>query len=426
MGICRQLKDEIYRCPPDPGARRPSAGRLAGHLVAGRRRRRPPHRRHRARPDRHEGAASPRSRHVVLLTSPVATRPSGAHGHLARRPVRPCWPGTTSRRAEAAWAMEQVLSGAATSAQLAGVRRRAAGQGGVGRRGGRPGGRHARARPTARLRPGRPAGGPRRRRAPGATGAHTVNISTMSALVCAAAGAPVVKHGNRAASSSTGTADVLEQLGVAIDLGPEGVVASVRRVGIGFCFAQTHHPAMRHAGPTRRELGVPTVFNILGPLTNPGGAPAALIGCANPTLAPVMADVLHRRGVRALVVRGEDGLDEISTAAPDPGLGRDDRPGGGGRARRRRPRRREHRPGAAPRRRQRPQRGAAAWPRSAPASRSAPDADRVAAIRDAVAVNASAAMVAHAAAVAAAVGAVARRARPDDSGRRAAAARSRA
>jgi anthranilate phosphoribosyltransferase len=142
---------------------------------------------------------------------------------------------------------------------------------------------------------------------------HSVNISTMTAIVCAAAGAPVVKHGNRAASSSTGTADVLEQLGVVIDLDPEGIATTVREVGIGFCFAQVHHPAMRHAGPTRRELGVPTVFNILGPLTNPGGATAGLIGCASVAMAPVMADVLARRGVRALVVRGDDGLDEIST-----------------------------------------------------------------------------------------------------------------
>jgi anthranilate phosphoribosyltransferase len=145
--------------------------------------------------------------------------------------------------------------------------------------------------------------------------ALTVNISTMAALVCAAAGAPVVKHGNRAASSATGTADVLEQVGVVIDLEPDAVATSLHRVGIGFCFAQVHHPAMRHAGPTRRELGVPTVFNILGPLTNPGGAKAALIGCASRTMAPVMADVLAQRGVRAIVVRGEDGLDEISTSA---------------------------------------------------------------------------------------------------------------
>ncbi len=142
---------------------------------------------------------------------------------------------------------------------------------------------------------------------------RSVNISTMTALVCAAAGAPIVKHGNRAASSATGTADVLEELGVAIDLDPVGVAECVAEPGIGFCFAQTHHPAMRHAGPTRRELGVPTVFNILGPLTNPAGAQAALIGCASPSMAPVMADVLCRRGVRALVVRGDDGLDEIST-----------------------------------------------------------------------------------------------------------------
>ena len=144
---------------------------------------------------------------------------------------------------------------------------------------------------------------------------NSVNISTMTALVCAAAGAPIVKHGNRAASSSTGTADVLEELGVRIDLDPAAVAECVRRAGIGFCFAQVHHPAMRHAGPTRRELGVPTVFNILGPLTNPGGAGAALIGCASAAMAPVMADVLARRGVRALVVRGDDGLDEISTTA---------------------------------------------------------------------------------------------------------------
>lgn len=143
---------------------------------------------------------------------------------------------------------------------------------------------------------------------------HSVNISTMSALVCAAAGVPVVKHGNRAASSSTGTADVLEELGIVIDLEPDEVAISVRDAGIGFCFAPVHHPAMRFAGPTRRELGVPTVFNILGPLTNPAGAGAALIGAASLALAPVMADVLLRRGVRALVVRGEDGLDEISTS----------------------------------------------------------------------------------------------------------------
>lgn len=140
----------------------------------------------------------------------------------------------------------------------------------------------------------------------------TVNISTMAAIVCAAAGATVVKHGNRAASSLTGTADVLEELGVRIELDPSAVATCVERVGIGFCFAPMHHPALRHALGVRRELGVPTVFNILGPLSNPAGAAAALIGSANQILAPVMAQTLADRGVRALVVRGDEGLDEIS------------------------------------------------------------------------------------------------------------------
>jgi anthranilate phosphoribosyltransferase len=142
----------------------------------------------------------------------------------------------------------------------------------------------------------------------------TVNISTMAAIVCATAGATVVKHGNRAASSLTGTADVLEELGLRIDLDPAAVAACVEQVGIGFCFAPMHHPALRHALGVRRELGVPTVFNILGPLSNPAGATAALIGSANVILAPVMAQTLADRGVRALVVRGDDGLDEISIA----------------------------------------------------------------------------------------------------------------
>ena len=142
---------------------------------------------------------------------------------------------------------------------------------------------------------------------------HSVNISTMSALVAAALGAPIIKHGNRAASSSTGTADVLEELGVQIMLEPSEVAECARRAGIGFCFAPIHHPAMRHVAPARRDLGVPTVFNLLGPLANPGGAQTGLIGCADALRAPVMADVLFRRGVKALVVRGDDGLDELST-----------------------------------------------------------------------------------------------------------------
>jgi len=143
--------------------------------------------------------------------------------------------------------------------------------------------------------------------------ANTVNISTMTALVVAACGIPVAKHGNRAASSQTGTADVLEELGVAIELSPEQVRQCVEQVGIGFAFAPRHHPAMRHVGPVRRELGIPTVFNILGPLSNPAGASAMLLGVADAQRAPIIAQVLAARGIRALVVRGDDGLDEIST-----------------------------------------------------------------------------------------------------------------
>ena len=149
----------------------------------------------------------------------------------------------------------------------------------------------------------------------GGDGSDSVNISTMASVVVAAAGAPVIKHGNRAATSATGSADALQALGVAIELGPEAVAECVRSVGIAFCFAPNYHPAFRFAGPTRRELGVPTVFNILGPLANPATPEAMLVGCARAESAPVMAQVLADRGTRALVVRGDDGLDEISIGA---------------------------------------------------------------------------------------------------------------
>jgi anthranilate phosphoribosyltransferase len=145
---------------------------------------------------------------------------------------------------------------------------------------------------------------------------HTVNISTMAAVVVAAAGAPVVKHGNRAASSAAGSADVLEALGVAVDLAPSLVGECLVQAGIVFCFAPVFHPGMRHAAVTRRELGVATVFNVLGPLANPARPAAQVVGCADPRLAPVMAQALLDRGTRAVVVRGEDGLDELSTHAP--------------------------------------------------------------------------------------------------------------
>jgi anthranilate phosphoribosyltransferase len=146
--------------------------------------------------------------------------------------------------------------------------------------------------------------------------AHTVNISTMAAIVVAASGVRVVKHGNRAASSSCGAADLLEELGIPLDLGPAEVARCVTEVGIGFCFAARFHPGMRHAGVPRREMGVPTFFNFLGPLTNPAQPTAAAVGCADVRMAGVMAEVFARRGDSVLVMRGEDGLDEFTTTAP--------------------------------------------------------------------------------------------------------------
>jgi anthranilate phosphoribosyltransferase len=148
----------------------------------------------------------------------------------------------------------------------------------------------------------------------GGDGAQTVNISTMAAIVTAAAGVPVAKHGNRAASSASGTADVLEALGVVIDLPAESVARCVREAGIGFFFAPVFHPGFRHAAAPRRELGIGTVFNFLGPLTNPARPVAGAIGCADTRMAPVVAAVLAARGNRALVFRGDDGLDELTTA----------------------------------------------------------------------------------------------------------------
>ena len=148
----------------------------------------------------------------------------------------------------------------------------------------------------------------------GGDGANTVNLSTMAAIVVAAAGVPVVKHGNRSVGSRAGGADTLEALGVRIDLGPHEVARSVAEVGIGFCFAPRFHPSYRHASAARREIGVPTVFNLLGPLTNPARPRSGLIGCAFAELAEVMAGVLAQRHNSVLVVRGDDGLDELTTA----------------------------------------------------------------------------------------------------------------
>jgi anthranilate phosphoribosyltransferase len=145
---------------------------------------------------------------------------------------------------------------------------------------------------------------------------NSINISTLAALVVAGAGGRVAKHGNRASSSQCGSADVLEALGIKIDLGPTGVAACVREVGIGFMFAPRFHPAMRHAGPVRREIGIRTVFNVLGPLANPAGVRRYLLGVPSVTLGGTMARALVELGAeRALVVYGTDGLDEISPSA---------------------------------------------------------------------------------------------------------------
>jgi anthranilate phosphoribosyltransferase len=216
--------------------------------------------------------------------------------------------GTDLTRQDTAWVMDRVMTGNATSAQLAGfaVALRAKG---------------ATATEVAGLADSM-LGHAVRVHAPvravdivgtGGDRANTVNISTMAAVVTAAAGAAVVKHGNRAASSQCGAADLLEALGVVITAPAADVEASVREVGIGFCFAPVYHPSFRHAAVPRRELGIPTVFNFLGPLTNPAQPAAGAIGCGNLAMAPVLADVFAGRGADVLLFRGDDGLDELTT-----------------------------------------------------------------------------------------------------------------
>jgi anthranilate phosphoribosyltransferase len=240
-------------------------------------------------------------------------------GPTAARPVpdgRRGWPavlgalmrGESLTAEDTAWAMGEVMSGEASPAQLASfaVLLRAKGET-PAELAGLVGAMLAHAGPVDVPRPALDVVGT------GGDRAHTVNISTMAALVAAGAGARVVKHGNRAASSACGAADLLEALGVAIDLAGPGVGRCVDEAGIGFCFAPVFHPGMRHASGPRRELGVPTVFNFLGPLTNPARPAAAAVGCADERMAPVMAAVLAGRGDTALVFRGDDGLDELTT-----------------------------------------------------------------------------------------------------------------
>jgi anthranilate phosphoribosyltransferase len=212
---------------------------------------------------------------------------------------------------QAAWAMDQIMTGTATPAQIAAF--------GVSMKMKRPTPaevteladtmlKHSRRVPTAQI-----GNDTVDVVGTGGDGANTVNLSTMAAIVVAAAGVPVIKHGNRAASSRSGGADTLEALGVRIDLGPDDVAKSVAEIGIGFAFAPQFHPSYRHASVVRGEIGVPTVFNLLGPLTNPAAPRAGLIGCAWGELAEVMAGVFATRRSSVLVVHGDDGLDELTT-----------------------------------------------------------------------------------------------------------------
>ncbi|EFL06061.1 anthranilate phosphoribosyltransferase, partial [Streptomyces sp. AA4] len=209
---------------------------------------------------------------------------------------------------DTAWAMDQIMSGSAGQAQIGGfaVALRAKGET-PAEISGMADAMLAHARRITLSRPAVDIVGT------GGDRSNSVNISTMATIVTAAAGAPVAKHGNRSASSKSGAADVLETLGVKIDLPPEAVLASLEEIGIGFCFAPAFHPAFRHTGPPRRELGVPTTFNLLGPLTNPAQPQSALIGCAYADKTHALAEIFAERGMSVLVARGDDGLDEITT-----------------------------------------------------------------------------------------------------------------
>jgi anthranilate phosphoribosyltransferase len=209
---------------------------------------------------------------------------------------------------QATWAMGEILSGEATAAQIAGfaVALRAKGET-IDEVTGLVEAMYARRTPISV--PGRlldvvGTGGDR---------SMSVNISTMAAIVAAGAGAKVVKHGSRSASSQSGSADVLEALGIRLDLPADRVARVAEEAGITFCFAAAFNPAMRHTAVPRRELGIGTTFNILGPLANPARPDAQAIGCADARMAPVMAGVFARRGADAWVVRGDDGLDELTT-----------------------------------------------------------------------------------------------------------------
>src|SRR5690606_31053708 len=232
------------------------------------------------------------------------------------RDARTTWPallnallsGESLSREETSWAMNSIMAGEATDVQIAGfaVALRAKGET-VEEVTGLAEGMMDNATPVDVPGPIADLVGT------GGDRAHTVNVSTMAAVVSAAAGVRVVKHGNRAASSSCGAADLLEHLGVAIDLNPEATARVAEQVGITFCFAPLFHPALKHAARTRGELGTPTVFNFLGPLTNPARPTSQAVGVYHPRMAGVVAGVFAKRGCSSLVFRGDDGLDELTT-----------------------------------------------------------------------------------------------------------------
>ncbi|TSB31197.1 anthranilate phosphoribosyltransferase [Streptomyces benahoarensis] len=211
---------------------------------------------------------------------------------------------------DTAWAMDRIMRGEATDAQIAGfaVALRAKGET-VAEISGLVRAMYAHARLIDVPGPGVDIVGT------GGDGAKTVNISTMSSIVVAGTGAKVVKHGNRAASSASGSSDVLEKLGVKLNLAPRRVVEVAEEAGITFCFAVTFHPALRHVAAARGQLGIRTTFNVLGPLTNPARVQAQATGVADARMAPILAGVLAERGSSALVFRGDDGLDELTTTA---------------------------------------------------------------------------------------------------------------
>ncbi|MBO2452563.1 anthranilate phosphoribosyltransferase [Actinomadura barringtoniae] len=233
--------------------------------------------------------------------------------------ARTTWPallnalldGESLSSAETAWAMNQIMSGEASDVQIAGfaVALRAKGET-VAEVTGLAQGMMENATPITVPGPIADLVGT------GGDRAHTVNISTMAAVVSAAAGIKVVKHGNRAASSSCGAADLLEELGVAIDATPAQTAQVAEEIGITFCMAPLYHPALRYAGKVRKELATPTVFNFLGPLTNPARPKAQAVGVFHPRMAGIVAGVFAERGCSSLVFRGNDGLDELTTTGP--------------------------------------------------------------------------------------------------------------